>query len=152
MNVPREDQQFPRQAMPKEVPLTSYRNTTSVSCDLLKANKLTENGHDKGADPLGTSDRRPPDDGHEEKGNVHDSQTPTPPDAQLGKWSSMKKEIMSSVLMTNSYLHMTLQGYMWPSTLRDPRTCNFYFQRPQLMVMESCFGTNTLDAADKLRQ
>ena len=32
--------------MPKEVPLTSYRNTTSVSCGILKANKLTENGHD----------------------------------------------------------------------------------------------------------
>ena len=25
---------------------TSYRNTTSVSCDILKANKLIENGHD----------------------------------------------------------------------------------------------------------
>ena len=44
-NVPREDQQFPRQVMQKEVPLTAYRNTTSVSCDILKANKLTENGH-----------------------------------------------------------------------------------------------------------
>ena len=32
--------------MPKEVPLASYRNTTSVSCDILKANELTENGHD----------------------------------------------------------------------------------------------------------
>ena len=31
LNVPREDQQFPRQAMPKEVPLTSYMNTTSSS-------------------------------------------------------------------------------------------------------------------------
>ena len=46
LNVPREDQQFSRQAMPKEVPLTAYRNTTSVSCDILKANKLPENGHD----------------------------------------------------------------------------------------------------------
>ena len=32
--------------MPKEVPLTDYRNTTSVSCDILEANKRTENGHD----------------------------------------------------------------------------------------------------------
>ena len=31
LNVPREDQQFPRQAMPKEVPLTSYMNTTTSS-------------------------------------------------------------------------------------------------------------------------
>ena len=29
LNVPREDQQFTRQAMPKEVPLSSYMNTTS---------------------------------------------------------------------------------------------------------------------------
>ena len=46
LNVPREDQQFHRQVMPKEVPLTAYRNTTLVSCDILKANKLTEYGHD----------------------------------------------------------------------------------------------------------
>ena len=45
-NVHRDDHIFHRQAMPKEVPLTSYRNTTSVSCDILKTNKLTENGHD----------------------------------------------------------------------------------------------------------
>ena len=45
-NVQGEDQRFHRQAMPKEVPLTSYRNTTSISCGFLKANKLTENGHD----------------------------------------------------------------------------------------------------------
>ena len=45
-NIPREDQQFPRQAMSKKVPLTAYRNTTSVFCDTLKANKLAENGHD----------------------------------------------------------------------------------------------------------
>ena len=32
--------------MPKEVPLTAYRNTTLVSCDILKANKLTEYSHD----------------------------------------------------------------------------------------------------------
>ena len=38
------DQRFHRQAMPNDVPLTSYRSTTSVSCDILKANKLTENG------------------------------------------------------------------------------------------------------------
>ena len=43
-NVQEEDQRFYRQAMPKEVPLTSYRNSTSVSCDILKATKLTENG------------------------------------------------------------------------------------------------------------
>ena len=30
----------------QEVPTTSYHNTTSVSCDTLKANKLTENGND----------------------------------------------------------------------------------------------------------
>ena len=29
----------------EEVPTTSYRNTTLVSCDTLKANKLTENGN-----------------------------------------------------------------------------------------------------------
>ena len=46
LNVPGEDQQFPRQAMPNEVPLTAHRNASSVSCDILKANKLTENGHD----------------------------------------------------------------------------------------------------------
>ena len=32
--------------MPKEVPNSLYRNTTTVSCDMLKANKLSENGHD----------------------------------------------------------------------------------------------------------
>ena len=42
----RDDTTFHRQSTPKEVPLASYRNSTSVSCDLLKANKLTENGHD----------------------------------------------------------------------------------------------------------
>ena len=36
---------FNRQ-MPKEVPNSLYRNTTTVSCDMLKANKLSENGHD----------------------------------------------------------------------------------------------------------
>ena len=46
LNVPGEDQQFPRQAMPNEVPLTAHRNASSVSCDILKAKKLTENGHD----------------------------------------------------------------------------------------------------------
>ena len=44
-NIHRDNNIFHRQAMPKEVPFTSYRNTTSVSCDILKANKLTENGH-----------------------------------------------------------------------------------------------------------
>ena len=32
--------------MPEEVPISSYRNTTTVSCDMLKANKLSENRHD----------------------------------------------------------------------------------------------------------
>ena len=32
--------------MPKEVPNSLYRNTTTISCDMLKANKLSENGHD----------------------------------------------------------------------------------------------------------
>ena len=35
-----------RHPTPKEVPISFYRNTTTVSCDMLKANKLTENGHD----------------------------------------------------------------------------------------------------------
>ena len=38
-NVKGEDQRFHRQAMPKEVPLTSYRNTTSVSCESEQANR-----------------------------------------------------------------------------------------------------------------
>ena len=37
---------FHRQSTPKEVPITFYRNTTTVSCDMLKANKLSENEHD----------------------------------------------------------------------------------------------------------
>ena len=32
--------------MPKEVPNSLYRNTSTISCDMLKANKLSENGHD----------------------------------------------------------------------------------------------------------
>ena len=32
--------------MLKEVPNSLYRNTTTISCDMLKANKLSENGHD----------------------------------------------------------------------------------------------------------
>ena len=32
--------------MPKEVPNSSYRNTTTISCDMLKVNKLSENGPD----------------------------------------------------------------------------------------------------------
>ena len=36
----------PQPAKLQEVPQTSYRNTTSVSCDTLKANRLTENGND----------------------------------------------------------------------------------------------------------
>ena len=36
----------PQPAKIQEVPHTSYRNTTPVSCDTLKANRLTENGHD----------------------------------------------------------------------------------------------------------
>ena len=36
----------PQPAKVQEVPHTSYRNTTSVSCDTLKANRLTENGND----------------------------------------------------------------------------------------------------------
>ena len=36
----------PRPAKLQEVPQTSYRNTTSVSCNILKANRLTEHGND----------------------------------------------------------------------------------------------------------
>ena len=36
---------FHRQT-PKEVPILFYRFTTTVSCNMLKANKLNENGHD----------------------------------------------------------------------------------------------------------
>ena len=36
----------PQPAKIHEVPQTSYHNTTSVSCDTLKANRLTENGND----------------------------------------------------------------------------------------------------------
>ena len=36
----------PQPAKLQEVPQTSYRNTTSVSCDTLKANRLTEHGND----------------------------------------------------------------------------------------------------------
>ena len=36
----------PRPAKLQEVPQASYRNTTSVSCDTLKANRLTEHGND----------------------------------------------------------------------------------------------------------
>ena len=36
---------FNRQ-IPKEVPILFYRNTTTVSCHMLKANKLSENGND----------------------------------------------------------------------------------------------------------
>ena len=32
--------------MPKEVPNSLYRNTSTISCDMLKANKISENGHD----------------------------------------------------------------------------------------------------------
>ena len=32
--------------MPKEVHHSLYRNTSTISCDMLKANKLSENGHD----------------------------------------------------------------------------------------------------------
>ena len=42
----RDDTTFHRQSTPKEVPIASYRNTTSMSCDMLNANKLTENGHE----------------------------------------------------------------------------------------------------------
>ena len=37
---------FHRQSTPKEVPNSLYRNTSTISCDMLKANKLSENGHD----------------------------------------------------------------------------------------------------------
>ena len=36
----------PQLAKLQEVPQASYRNTTSVSCDTLKANRLTEHGND----------------------------------------------------------------------------------------------------------
>ena len=39
------DSTFNRQ-MPKEVPISFHRNTTTISCDMLKANKLSENGND----------------------------------------------------------------------------------------------------------
>ena len=32
--------------MPKEVHHSLYRNTSTISCDMLKANKISENGHD----------------------------------------------------------------------------------------------------------
>ena len=32
--------------MPKEVPHSLYRNTSTISCDMLKANNISENGHD----------------------------------------------------------------------------------------------------------
>ena len=32
--------------MPQEVPHTAYKTTSSISCDTLKSNKLTEGGHD----------------------------------------------------------------------------------------------------------
>ena len=37
---------LPRPANLQEVPTTSYRNTASVSCDTLKASRLTENGNE----------------------------------------------------------------------------------------------------------
>ena len=37
---------FHRQSTPKEVPHSLYRNTSTISCNMLKANKLSENGHD----------------------------------------------------------------------------------------------------------
>ena len=50
----------PQPAKIQEVPQTSYRNTTSVSCDTLKANRLTENGNDnaKRSDSQSAQDRR----------------------------------------------------------------------------------------------
>ena len=42
----RDDNPFHRQSTPKEVPIALYRNTSTISCDMLKANRLTENGHD----------------------------------------------------------------------------------------------------------
>ena len=32
--------------MPQEVPHTAFKTTSSISCDTLKSNKLTEGGHD----------------------------------------------------------------------------------------------------------
>ena len=40
----RDDNTFHRQSTPEEVPIASYRNTTSMS--YARANKLSENGHD----------------------------------------------------------------------------------------------------------
>ena len=140
-NVPREDQQFPRQAMPKEVPLTAYRNTTSVSCDKLTSLQRMATIIIRGRSWSSRCFRqRTYWRWLQRRGNVLDSQTPTPQDIQLGRWLPMKKEITSLVLMTSSCTHMTSPDDMWQSTLRHQKVCNFYFQRPQHLVMESCFG------------
>ena len=143
LNVPREDQQFHRQVMPKEVPLTAYRNTTLVSCDILKANKLTEYGHDNlkrkelilkvlRTEDLLTMVTK--------KGNVQNAPSLTPLDILQGKCSQTIMKITSLVLMTSPCTHMTSPDYMWPSTLQHPKVCNSYSQKPRHLAIEYCFG------------